>query len=414
MDLVIGIVGTIVTIIGIIVGLPPLIQYVKDKFNNENNFSITFKSKTVGEKVITYIWNFPIENSNQDSWAIKESQVLLGNLENAKKNPGLGIAMLSVEFAQKFFGDYANDRIESCINWGIVRTQKTKPYFVQVKLTNPITTEMKYVPDFRHTVALGIILSRTNKHPSHLEEYLKYVIESQQINGGWSAGQGITVSELFSCLYAIELLMLNKDNPIVKVNLDNIIQKAIDWLIGEQSENNLWKSGVFNDYYWDPFFASTWVLNRLIPFKLEEYNIIWHKIVIQTSLSMLSKVQTINWSKIDDLERFRIEARIVSAFHKGIYFNYYSNTVLEQVVSFIGQWQARTKHTMNEIKYEDFDLATALFIAEPLLSFEPIIKIKNKIIAQQLTAAHIQCGSSGLRFSAVLKNICSRLIGQCF
>jgi hypothetical protein len=309
MEVIIGIIAIIVTVVGIIIGLPPFIRYVNDNFNYNKTLSIQFRKYSTVKKIISYIWYFPMEK-RQESWAIKESQVFLGNLEKAKQNPGLGIAILSVEFALNFFGEIANERIDDCINWGIIRTQKSKPFFVQVKYTDERTTNIKHVPDFRHTIALGIILSKTNKYPSHLDEYLKFIITNQHEDGGWSAGQGLTASELFSCLYAIELLMLNRENPIIIKKVDASIQKATNWLIKEQSEYNLWRSGVFPDYYWDIFFASTWILNRLVPLNLDKYNNNWRQVVIKTSLSILSKYQTINWQKIENLERFRIDASV--------------------------------------------------------------------------------------------------------
>ena len=61
--------------------------------------------------------------------------------------------------------------------------------------------------------------------------------DNQHLDGGWTAGKGLTVSELFSCLYAIELLMLNKNNQIIRDQFDTALKDATNWIV-EGQENN--------------------------------------------------------------------------------------------------------------------------------------------------------------------------------
>jgi len=370
-------IGIIIGIIGIVVGFPPFIEFVKLHKKKKNKFKQRFSKLSFSEKIVLYIWYFPVENQNQSSWAVKESQVILGNLENAKKNPGLGIAILSIEFALTYFKEQANSRILNCINWGIIRTQKKEPYFILYEKRDESITKIEYVPDFRHTIAFGIILSKTRRKLSHIDEYLKYLVNNQHNDGGWTAGKGHTISELFSCIYAIELIVLNRTNKKVKSNYDNVIKKAVIWLVNNISNDYLWKSNVF-DEYWDMIFSSTWVLNRLIPLNLEELYENWSDIVNKISLNLLDNHQKIDWNTKDKFQKFRLETRIAAALYKGQAFNYYNSEINEQVESFIREWKERTIIFMQEISFDDLDLATSLFLAEPLLGYEIINDIVEK------------------------------------
>ncbi|MFZ1547247.1 MAG: hypothetical protein WAT12_09125 [Candidatus Nitrotoga sp.] len=57
------------------------------------------------------------------------------------------------------------------------------PYMLLVEFFDPITSEIAKRPDFRHTLAFAIILTRTRKLDSYLNEYLKLTIKTQNPDG---------------------------------------------------------------------------------------------------------------------------------------------------------------------------------------------------------------------------------------
>ncbi len=222
-------------------------------------------------RLLSLIWNYPLVGGNHTSWAVKESAVLKGELKSASQRPGLGIAIFSTELALKAFGNDAESRIDGCLKWGLSRTQSESPFLMLVEGTEPITSKTEVKTDFRHTLALSIILARTRKHINHLKHYLQLTLDLQRDDdGGWPPGEGITVSEVFTVFYAAEFLTLcNLIEDIPKEMRRKAVlarDKGIDWLINDADQNKLWKSGVL-DYPWDSLLSTAWVLRRLVHFK---------------------------------------------------------------------------------------------------------------------------------------------------
>ena len=349
----------------------------------------SFTNLSIEEKILSYIWYYPLGGTDHESWAVKESYVLRGELLKAKENPGLGVAVYSIELGINVFGNYAMSRIDACIDWALLRTQKKPPYFIQVEIIDPITSKKELKSDFRHTLAFSIILSKTNKKQVYLAEYLKFTLNLQKADGSWPPGEGITISEVFTVSYAIELLKLNLDNEFFEQKVRNEIRtslsKAINWLIANKNKNMLWESGVLKEFKWDDLVTTAWMLRRLLPLKLEDFNDDWvPQINVMINSLVRKSTDEAIWSMHDDIQRFRVEARIASAIYEGIIGSYIDPTLYEFSTSYLNDWKRKTTHIMQTINFSDFDLGTALFIYKPLIGYDKIKKIRDKVISSKV------------------------------
>lgn len=265
----------------------PFVTRAEEDSTHKKKVDETHAREPLPFRLLSLIWNYPLAGGNQSSWAVKESSVLRGDLKSAIEKPGLGIALFSTELAIAVFGEPAKSRIDACINWGLSRTQSEPPYLMYVE--DPITSNPNLATDFRHTLALSIILARTQQHMSHLTHYLRLTLDSQREDGGWSPGNGITVSEEFTVLYAVELLTLCHDIESLpkesREKTDFARKRAIDWVIRHSEKNALWKTGVFN-YPWGSLHMTAWVLHRLVPL-IELSNESWIECVRQSLSSMI-------------------------------------------------------------------------------------------------------------------------------
>ena len=335
------------------------------------------------QRLLAFIWYYPLAGGNHASWAVKESAVLRGELNSASKKPGLGIAIYSTELALKAFGDFADDRVEGCINWGLSRTQPEPPFLMLVEGTEPITSKTEIKTDFRHTLALSIILARTRKHLNHLKHYVQLTLELQEDDGGWPPGEGVTVSEVFTVSYAAELLTLcSQINDLSKEIRQRAVfarDKAINWLIRNASKNKLWKSGVLN-YPWDPHFSTAWVLRRLVPLN-EISSKSWINCANQALHSMIQgALDPSTWSTTNDLQRFRVEARIASAATISTRTLELDDIVAERVAAYLKDWRQRTEKILFDISDKELDLSTALFLVDSLINPSELKEWGDKVL----------------------------------
>ena len=322
------------------------------------------------QRLLTLIWNYPLAGGNHTSWAVKEGEVLRGDLISASQRPGLGVAIFSTELALKAFCSFATRRINGCINWGLSRTQQDPPYLLLVEGTEPITSKMEIKTDFRHTLALSIILARFGQHLIHLEHYIQLTLEQQRDDGGWSPGEGILISEIFTVLYAAELLTLcSHIKEIPKETRRKAVlsrNKAIDWLIKNTDGNKLWKGDVL-EYSWDPLLSTAWVLRRLLPFK-EISSGAWLYCSNQAMHSMIQgALNPTIWLTSTHLQRLRVEARIASAATIATRSLGLDAIVSEKVMSYLKDWRIRTEKALSEITDKQLDLSTALFLVDALI-----------------------------------------------
>ena len=349
----------------------------------EIQLSPTGNNLSIPQRLLAFIWNYPTAGGNYVSWAVKESAVLKGDLNFAINKPGLGIAIFSTELALRTFGDNANSRVDGCINWGLSRTQKASPFLMLAEGIEPITSKPEKKTDFRHTLAFSIILARTRKQLNHLQHYVRLTIELQEDGGGWPPGEGVTVSEVFTVFYAAEFLTLcSHINDLSReIRKKAIIARddAIDWLIRNTNKNSLWKSDVLN-YPWDQYFTTAWVLRRLIPLS-DISSKSWILCANQAFHSMiLGALDPSTWSTTNDLQRFRVEARIASA--STIFMNTFKldNIVSERVTAYLKDWRQRTERTLLDIPEKELDLSTALFLVDSLINPLELKEWGNKVM----------------------------------
>jgi hypothetical protein len=118
---------------------------------------------TLPIKLLSFIWQYPEHGRNHVSWAVKDSLVLRGQLENAREKPGLGVAIVITELALKIFGNKANSRIDGCVTWAQANALASPPHLLKGTHSYSSDSREEIVPDFRHSIAFAIILARTGK-----------------------------------------------------------------------------------------------------------------------------------------------------------------------------------------------------------------------------------------------------------
>jgi hypothetical protein len=337
----------------------------------------------IPDKLLSLIWHYPENGGNCVSWAVKESYVLRGWLKKAREEPGLGVAIVTTELALNIFGENANSRIDGCITWAIANSFSEPPFFLKGKRSDTRDSEEEVVPDFRHTLAFSIILARTGKLKERVNEFLQYTLNHQNADGGWSAGQGKTVSEVFTVLYAIEFLSVCALDDQITETKRSIVQAsrdhAMDWLILKVSGNGMWESGVFKDYVWDDLFTTAWVLYRLSQLK-DIISSKWNEVLLRSSLLMISKVsKPTTWERSPQLQHFRLEARVAAALAVYQSTGLLDSNGSESLLIYLSDWRRRAELFARKISDDDWDVATAAFYLQAMFSLNDIKGRINKI-----------------------------------
>lgn len=355
--------------------------YINKKMN-PNYGGLLITKETFKQDLLSYIWNYPLLNSNQQSWAVKESAVLRGDLENARKEPGLGVAILSTQFASENFGNLASTRVNKVINWCMSRTQSEPPHYFQVHQVDAITSQIYLEPDFRHTIAFAIILTRLKKNKLFVNSYISLVLDTQNVgDGGWPAGRGTTVSEIFTVMYAIEFLWLcssDSFNPKeINLKINTALKNGIEWLIKNVNKDSLWYSGVLSEYLWDGISTTAWILHRLSAINI---NINWESNMNNAVEAMLKKATNPKiWTRSSDLQRFRVEARVAASLIISKNNFNISDQLGKRVDIYLTEWKQRAINELTKLNETDMDLATALFLVDALVDNTELNQFKNSI-----------------------------------
>lgn len=327
------------------------------------------------QRLMVLLWQYPDRGGNTASWAVKESFVLRGRLEEAKEEPGLGTAIVTTELALEVFGEGAKSRIDGLITWALARSSSNPPYLIEGKQVYLDTSEEKVVPDFRHTLAFAIILVRSGHMMDRVKTYLRYTLDEQNADGGWPPGKGRTISEVFTVLYATEFLTLcGMRNEIDQNIISNALRsrdRALGWLALSVDEEGLWNSGVLGHFSWDNVFTTAWVLHRLALIDITSERS-WSYRVAESALNMIRKVgQPKTWHGTDELQRFRVEARVAASALRVLAIssrNLPGLPPLEPVESYLRDWRRRARAFAPKVAEQDWDVATAAFILESLFS----------------------------------------------
>lgn len=342
--------------------------------------------------LLSFFWRYPNGEGNRASWAVKESFVFRGNLDKAREHPGLGAAIITTEFALEVFGNEAQPSIDGVVTWALSRCDTQPPYMLLAEFFDPRTSEFVKRPDFRHTLAFAIILARTrNLDSSHLSDYLKLTIETQKPDGGWHPGDGATDSEVFTVLYAVELLTLcaavERLPMETRKNYLDSRSRAISWLVSATKESGMWQSGVINEFIWDDVVTTAWMLHRLAGIKdasIPELS----QCMDQAASAMVAKaVQEQTWKGTPDIQQFYIEARVAAAIVKLTSTDLVASNARDLKEVYLSNWRKRTLKLAPEVTDERWDVATAAFVMEALFSTE---QLRDGAVAAGLIAASAQ------------------------
>lgn len=327
-------------------------------------------------RLLLLFWRYPIAGGNQASWAVKESLVLRGRIDEAREKPGIGVAIVTTELALNIFGDRARPFIDGVIAWGVSNCAQQFPFLWVSTFQRPRNNEIVVEQDFRHTLGFGIIIARTRTLELRLQEYLKIMFNTQLEDGGWSSGDGDNISEIFTVLYAIELLTLCGSNERLGQQTRACClgsrKRALSWLISQSRSRCLWRSGVLPEFAWDDVVTTAWVLHRLG--LIEDAHIPeWSRCVDQAASAMTSKAfQESTWIGSTDLQRFRVEARVAAAISRLLTADSLILDARELMQLYIFEWRRRSLEVAAGLAENEWDVATLTFVMESLFSTEQL------------------------------------------
>ena len=349
--------------------------------NHAKYDSIAGNKKTIPETLLSYIWEYPRPKGHRASWAVKESAVLLGMLEAARHNPGLGTAIFSIELALKGFGVKAEDKIDACIKWSRSKSQKREPFLMYSEILNLNEYDTKTETDFRHTLALAIIFALTQKEDERLEQYVALMFDPEYKDGDiWIAGKGKTTSPVFTAIYGIELLThcISNTRILKKFPEKKLIDsrdRAVKWLVNDFNNNGLWKSNVMK-YNWDCLFATSWVLRRLTPLKIDILS--WRTCVNDAlgELIYAAQLDAKIWSDSKDItQRLRVEARVASAVAVTKELLHINPAIKKDADSYLHE----VNKELTGLIDDKLDLATALFLVDSMIEPDDLYDLAERM-----------------------------------
>ena len=349
----------------------PLFGLQWEHNKEDTNGEARHDSMSLPLRLLTFIWNYPCGDQNDVAWAVKESYVLRGYLEKARREPGLGIAILSTELALKAFGSAADGRIDGCVRWALAHTQKEKPYLLLTEKIDPITSSISVEPDFRHSLAFAVILARTRRHYGYLESYLDLTLASQMIDGGWDPGGGATISEVFTVMYAVELLTLCSTNERFteqqRIHIQQSVDRGIHWLMRKVDTDHLWRSGALSEFAWDGLFTTAWVINRLAP--IVDASIEGWTNCVKGSLDSMVRhaLSTSVWRGTESDQKFRVESRIAASVSRAVRALPLDGFSKDTATLYLNGWKNQATKWVTSLSDKDLDLATALFLIYALI-----------------------------------------------
>lgn len=337
--------------------------------------------------LLKLVWNYPLGGQEDQSWAVKESAVLRGEIAIARERPGLGVAIVTTELALLAFGPAAKSRIEIVATWASQQCEKTAPYRMTVQVIDEITYAVQESkPDLRHTLALAIVLLRANSDQTRSAEYVRLALQTQEKDGGWPAAGPTTSTAVFTTLYGIEVLSLAAKHPVIGTryprSLDCAHSLAFQWLIKNRQENGLWSTGVFDDEPWDCAVATAWILQRMIPAPAE-LRTKWKTCVNTATIEMMSLVESPStWRGTTEAQRFRIEARVAAALRRVADSNFLSGVGRERVGRYLGSWTSRALGRLRDLPRAELDVSTAAFAIWGLVDENDLEALGKSILAE--------------------------------
>jgi hypothetical protein len=239
------------------------------------------------------------------------------------------------------------------------------------------------IPDFRHTLALAVILARSKTY-GYLDGYVRMVLEKQRDDGGWYPGGGITVSEVFTVFYAVELLHLCAEDPHFVSDFRRKFELArdrgLEWLIANCTTTGLWESGVLTGFGWDDLFTTAWVLHRLSPISSRSVPA-WEPCVEHALMILVQRSMDANSSTYSNPdERNRVEARIGAAVAKTVANHKLRKSTVDLIEEYLPNWRKQATTWVTTLPDADLDLATATFLLRGLYAHGELLDHANRIL----------------------------------
>lgn len=381
----------LVTIIGVLITailkrkeLLSLLHNLKkvnsDIISQPNNDNCNLE--VLGKILLNNFWSYPDRGGVYASWSVKESKVLCGLYEEATKMPGLGISIFSVELACKAFTGEYDQKVSHLLSWVNQNIQNYPPYYMLVESWDEITGFPRgKIPDFRHTVALAVILSRVHPSDNRLNSYLKLVLDKQSEDGHWSEDGIKNSAEMYTVLYSIEFLALARHNIHIDKEYKRVasdsVTLALEWLFDSRTEENLF-SGMPLTKDWEPLISSAWVIRRLSSIKMY----IDQKWLDRLSATVSSILECLHHTDamlgLSEYHKFVIQTRIASALTVYMQADLLEGVLYDKVKTYLRDWKKIVKSICNKINdrkmlelnissCEDIDLATSIFLIDSVL-----------------------------------------------
>jgi transcriptional regulator with XRE-family HTH domain len=331
------------------------------------------RHRELAAELLSQVWSYPLRGATEASWAVKESDVLRGDLGTAREDPGLGVAIITTELALKAFGSSAcAGRIAGCTSWAMAKTERNAPH----RLVGQIRDRRENVvieerPDFRHTVAFAVVLARAKPEHSYLQSYVELVLDAQRAHahGGWPAESLRTISPVMTACYAVELLHLVLLNPLIpdglRAKIPSAIDKGLAWLMKlrtESSVQGLWTSPILDQYAWDGLWVTAWLLHRLA--LIGGVHVPGWQECLEDAFSQMIEVARAprTWTSSDDAQRFRVETRVGAAVAKILLSERLSKRSREAALIYAQSWKARAEGWAKRQRLQEMDVATAAFL----------------------------------------------------
>lgn len=329
----------------------------------------TDQSESVIAHLRDLILSYPTEGS-QASWAVKESRILKGDLQGAISSPGIGTAVLAVEFALQNRNESVGERIHACLQWGLAQTDKEEPHLFAGRVFDDATSQSLINTDYRHTFAFAVLLTITGELPAYTNIYLQLLLDRQNADGSWSAhgGDG-EAGEIFTVLYALDFLCISISKGLIKDRQLDLGRKSInsgfEWLTrhlcSSSDGNKLW-SGGFLEERWDDIVATAWVLYRLTR-HISMAPPGWNEVAETAMISMLTKAtHEDTWRSTDDIRRFRAESRVAAAVSFSLDRLDLADSNRERAQSFLRVFSKQSISRLSKFPLTPCDIATAGFL----------------------------------------------------
>jgi len=326
------------------------------------------------------LWEFPEAGGEQTSWAVKESDTLRGAIDRAIQHPGLGIALFTTELASEVFGARAGSKIRACVDWGVNRIADSPQHLLAEDSLDTITGRIIKKSDFRHTIALAILMTRTGSHVDHQKHYLHMVLENVCSDGGWAAVLDNNDSDLPATAYTVEYLSAyaraHSDTP---KGLVDALRLGQEWLIMAALVEGGWSTGIFAGSGWDHIWSTAYLLPRLLSKQIPSCSE-WKQTLSQAAEALLRGAQTADY--IDARLRFRVEARIAAALTRVIEEGLLPALKQDSAQSWLHQWELRFLDALRELPAKECDLATTTFACRALLKDMNYRKTGDKVLAE--------------------------------